>query len=82
MLSATSVALLLWYGVDGVAQGGMTLGLGAAVHPVCVHAVPARSVSLADRFNVLQMGIVNANRVFHLLDMDESLPELPESGAS
>ena len=30
---------------------------------------------LADRFNVLQMGIVNASRVFHLLDMDESLPE-------
>ena len=77
MLSATSVALLLWYGVDGVAQGGMTLGLVLQfILYVFMLYRPIRQ--LADRFNVLQMGIVNANRVFHLLDMDESLPELPE----
>ena len=77
MLSATSVALLLWYGVDGVAQGGMTLGLVLQfILYVFMLYRPIRQ--LADRFNVLQKGIVNANRVFHLLDMDESLPELPE----
>ena len=77
MLSATSVALLLWYGVDGVAQGGMTLGLVLQfILYVFMLYRPIRQ--LADRFNVLQMGIVNASRVFHLLDLDESLPELPE----
>ena len=78
MLSATSVALLLWYGVDGVAQGGMSLGLVLQfILYVFMLYRPIRQ--LADRFNVLQMGIVNASRVFHLLDMDESLPELPVS---
>ncbi|MCH1574971.1 MAG: ABC transporter ATP-binding protein/permease [Flavobacteriales bacterium] len=77
MLSATSVALLLWYGVDGVAQGGMTLGLVLQfILYVFMLYRPIRQ--LADRFNVLQMGIVNASRVFHLLDMDESLPETPQ----
>ena len=78
MLSATSVALLLWFGVDGVAQGDLTLGLVLQfILYVFMLYRPIRQ--LADRFNVLQMGIVNASRVFHLLDTDESLPELPEN---
>ena len=78
MLSATSVALLLWFGVDGVAQGQMTLGLVLQfILYVFMLYRPIRQ--LADRFNVLQMGIVNASRVFHLLDLDETLPEPPSA---
>ena len=74
MLSATSVALLLWLGVDGVANGDLTLGVVLQfILYVFMLYRPIRQ--LADRFNVLQMGIVNANRVFHLLDMDERMPE-------
>lgn len=74
MLSAASVALLLWFGVEGVAEGGMTLGLVLQfILYVFMLYRPIRQ--LADRFNVLQMGIVNANRVFHLLDLDEGMPE-------
>ncbi len=77
MLSATSVALLLWFGVEGVASGELTLGLVLQfILYVFMLYRPIRQ--LADRFNVLQMGIVNASRVFHLLDIDERLPE-PES---
>ncbi len=80
MLSATSVALLLWFGVAGVAEGGMTLGLVLQfILYVFMLYRPIRQ--LADRFNVLQMGIVNASRVFHLLDLDERLPE-PEADAA
>ena len=76
MLSATSVALLLWLGVDGVANGNMTLGVVLQfILYVFMLYRPIRQ--LADRFNVLQMGIVNANRVFHLLDLDEVMPEPP-----
>lgn len=77
MLSATSVALLLWLGVEGVANGDMTLGviLQFILYVFMLYR-PIRQ--LADRFNVLQMGIVNANRVFHLLDLDERMPE-PEA---
>jgi ATP-binding cassette subfamily B protein len=72
MLSATSVALLLWFGVDGVATGEMTLGLVLQfILYVFMLYRPIRQ--LADRFNVLQMGIVNASRVFNLLDKDESM---------
>ena len=74
MLSATSVALLLWLGVEGVASGNLTLGVVLQfILYVFMLYRPIRQ--LADRFNVLQMGIVNANRVFHLLDMDERMPE-------
>ena len=74
MLSATSVALLLWLGVDGVASGQMTLGVVLQfILYVFMLYRPIRQ--LADRFNVLQMGIVNASRVFHVLDMDERMPE-------
>lgn len=74
MLSATSVALLLWLGVEGVAAGEMTLGVVLQfILYVFMLYRPIRQ--LADRFNVLQMGIVNASRVFHLLDSDERMAE-------
>ena len=82
MLSATSVALLLWLGVEGVASGGMTLGVVLQfILYVFMLYRPIRQ--LADRFNVLQMGIVNANRVFHLMDLDERMaePVPPADGA-
>lgn len=81
MLSATSVALLLWLGVEGVANGDLTLGVVLQfILYVFMLYRPIRQ--LADRFNVLQMGIVNANRVFHLLDMDERMPEPSGTSAS
>ena len=81
MLSATSVALLLWLGVEGVANGDLTLGVVLQfILYVFMLYRPIRQ--LADRFNVLQMGIVNANRVFHLLDLDERMPEPSGTPAS
>ena len=81
MLSATSVALLLWLGVEGVAGGDLTLGVVLQfILYVFMLYRPIRQ--LADRFNVLQMGIVNANRVFDLLDMDERMPEPAQASGS
>jgi len=78
MLSATSVALLLWFGVDGVARGGLTLGLVLQfILYVFMLYRPIRQ--LADRFNVLQMGIVNASRVFSLLDAREEFASPDDS---
>ena len=81
MLSATSVALLLWLGVEGVANGDLTLGVVLQVI-LYVFMLYRPIRQLADRFNVLQMGIVNADRVFHLLDMDERMPEPSGTPAS
>ena len=74
MLSATSVALLLWLGIGGVAEGELTLGVVLQfILYVFMLYRPIRQ--LADRFNVLQMGVVNADRVFKLLSIDESITD-------
>ena len=74
MLSATSVGLLLWLGIGHVVQGGLTLGVVLQfILYVFMLYRPIRQ--LADRFNVLQMGIVNADRVFKLLDRDDSIAD-------
>ena len=74
MLSATSVALLLWLGVGGVVRGEVTLGmLLQFILYVFMLYRPIRQ--LADRFNVLQMGVVNADRVFKLFDIDERISD-------
>lgn len=75
LLSATSVALLLWWGMQDVLVERMTLGiLLQFILYVFMLYRPIRQ--LADRFNVLQMGIVNSDRVFKLLNTDDSIPDL------
>ena len=74
MLSATSVALLLWFGLSDVLDERLTLGiLLQFILYVFMLYRPIRQ--LADRFNVLQMGIVNSDRVFKLLATDEAVSD-------
>ena len=78
LLSATSVALLLWLGLNDVLAERVTLGvLLQFILYVFMLYRPIRQ--LADRFNVLQMGVVNSERVLSLLATDEAMPD---SGAS
>ena len=75
MLSATSVALLLWWGLSDAMEERLTLGiLLQFILYVFMLYRPIRQ--LADRFNVLQMGIVNSDRVFKLLAQDERIPDV------
>jgi len=74
LLSATSVGLLLWWGMQDVLVERMTLGiLLQFILYVFMLYRPIRQ--LADRFNVLQMGIVNSDRVFKLLQSDERIAD-------
>ncbi|MBV41983.1 MAG: antibiotic ABC transporter ATP-binding protein [Crocinitomicaceae bacterium] len=74
LLSATSVAILLWWGMQDVLVERMTLGiLLQFILYVFMLYRPIRQ--LADRFNVLQMGIVNSDRVFKLLAKDEGMED-------
>lgn len=80
LLSATSVAILLWWGMQDVLAERMTLGiLLQFILYVFMLYRPIRQ--LADRFNVLQMGIVNSDRVFKLLAKDEGMED-PASDSS
>ena len=74
LFSATSIGLLLWWGMQDVLVERMTLGiLLQFILYVFMLYRPIRQ--LADRFNVLQMGIVNSDRVFKLLAKDDRIQD-------
>lgn len=73
LLSAGSVALLLWWGMRDVAQG-VTVGVGQLMQFTLYIFMLYRPIrQLADRFTVLQEGVVNAERVFKLYDREEHI---------
>ncbi len=80
LLSASSVALLMWFGLGDVLGERMTLGaLLQFILYVFMLYRPIRQ--LADRFNVLQMGIVNSERVFKLLRREDEMADAGQNTA-
>jgi ATP-binding cassette subfamily B protein len=75
ILSAVSVGLLIWWGgIESVMSNEVTLGeLIAFILYIHMLFRPIRQ--LADRFNVLQMGMVAAERVFKIIDNSESIAD-------
>jgi len=74
VLSAISLSLLVWWGVKDVLAGTATLGeVFAYILFINMLFRPIRQ--LADRFNVLQMGMVGSERVFRVLDNEASIPD-------
>lgn len=74
ILSAISLGFLVWWGVKDVLAGHATLGdVFAYILFINMLFRPIRQ--LADRFNVLQMGMVGSERVMKVLDTDASLPD-------
>ena len=69
LLSAMSLAALIWWGGGAVIRGTVTPGnLVAFILYIYMLFRPIRE--LADRFNTLQMGLVSSDRVFKILDTD------------
>lgn len=72
ILSAISLALLVWWGAKEVIDGQVSLGnLVAFILYIYMLYRPIRQ--LADRFNTLQMGMVASERVFNILDTDDHI---------
>ena len=70
LLSALSLAMMIWWGTNGVLSGQIQFGdLTAFI--LYIHMLYRPIRQLADRFNTLQMGMVSSERVFKVLD-DES----------
>ncbi len=69
LLSAASVALMIWWGLRESLDGKMTAGL-LLEFSIFITMMYRPIRQMADNFNVLQMGVVNAERVFKLLDTD------------
>jgi ATP-binding cassette subfamily B protein len=72
VLSALSIALLIWWGSGEVIKNTVTYGnLVAFILYIYMLFRPIRQ--LADRFNTLQMGMVSSERVFKVLDTDAQI---------
>ena len=73
ILSAISIGLLIWWGgIEAATTTDVTLGeLIAFILYIHMLFRPIRQ--LADRFNVLQMGMVASERVFKVLDTNDSI---------
>jgi ATP-binding cassette subfamily B protein len=74
ILSAISLSFLVWWGVKDVLAGVATVGkVFAYILFINMLFRPIRQ--LADRFNVLQMGMVGSERVFKVLDTHATIAD-------
>jgi len=74
ILSAISLSFLVWWGVKDVLGGYATVGeIFAFILFINMLFRPIRQ--LADRFNVLQMGMVGSERVFKVLDTEARIED-------
>ncbi|MGY8989677.1 MAG: ABC transporter ATP-binding protein, partial [Flavobacteriales bacterium] len=75
ILSALSIGLVIWYGGEAIiSDKEVTLGeLVAFILYIHMMFRPIRQ--LADRFNILQMGIVGSERVFKVLDTEDFISD-------
>lgn len=67
ILSAMSVALVVWWGAKEVIDDTITFGMLLAFI-LYIHMLYRPVRQLADRFNTLQMGMVSSERVFKIMD--------------
>ncbi len=80
ILASTAIGLVLWSGGVQALTGGLTVGvLIAFIQYARQFFEPIRNLS--DQFNTLQGAMAGAERIFDVLDRDQSLPEIenPES---
>ena len=72
IILATSLGLLVWYGVTGILHMHCTIGVIISFY-MYLNLLFRPLRMMADKFNVLQMGIIAGERVFTVLDSDEFL---------
>ncbi|QQR87389.1 MAG: ABC transporter ATP-binding protein [Flavobacteriales bacterium] len=74
ILAALSIALLVWWGVKGMLTDDVTYG-DVVAYIMFIQLLYRPIRQLADRFNVLQMGMVGSERVFKVLDTQAVIPD-------
>jgi ATP-binding cassette subfamily B protein len=77
IITAFSIGLAIWYGATDVMKSASPEASPGKIISFILYVYmlyrPMRQ--LADRFNTMQMGIVASERVFQLLDSDETIPD-------
>ena len=73
ILSAISIGLVVWYGGQEALTGNK-ITIGELISFILLIHMMFRPIrQLADRFNILQMGIVGSERVFRVLDNEDKI---------
>ncbi|HAE23597.1 MAG TPA: ABC transporter ATP-binding protein [Spirochaetaceae bacterium] len=74
--SATSTAIILWYGASLFGTSLISLGtLIAFVNLIRMFYAPLQDIS--EKYTILQSAMAGGERVFKLLDADERIPDRP-----
>ncbi len=73
IISAMSLGLLVWYGSTRILADPLHVSPGTITAFILYINMVFRPIrELADKFNTLQMGMVGADRIFKVLDTDET----------
>lgn len=72
VLSAISLALLVWWGTKGVIAYEVSFG-SLVAFILYIHMLFRPIRQIADNFNILQMGMVSSERVFRIMNEDMHL---------
>jgi ATP-binding cassette subfamily B protein len=77
IITAFSIGLALWYGASEVLREvSATASPGKIISFILYIYMLYRPMrQLADRFNTMQMGVVAAERIFSLLETDQTIPD-------
>ncbi|TBO42360.1 ABC transporter ATP-binding protein [Pedobacter kyonggii] len=77
LISAMSLGLLVWYGAKSILSKPLDVTPGTITQFIMYLGMVFTPIrQLADKFNTLQMGMVGAERVFKVLDTDETTPNM------
>jgi ATP-binding cassette, subfamily B, multidrug efflux pump len=74
IILATSIGLIVWFGSKEAVEAGTITSF-----ILCLNLLFRPLRVIADKFNVLQMGIISSERVFKVLDNDDYLPPSSET---
>lgn len=73
LVSAVSLALMIWLGAKGYLQDKVSFG-SLVAFPLYLNLMFRPIRFMADKFNTLQMGLVASERVFKILDSKDFIP--------
>ena len=77
LLSATGVAIIIWYGGGKVISEQLSLGsLVAFISYIQMFFRPIRDIS--EKYNIMQQAMASTERIFEFMDKGEEIPD-PES---
>jgi len=75
LISAIGLSLLVWWGSKGIWNNSISIGAFIAF-PLYLNMLFRPIRMLADKLNTLQMGLVAAERVFDVLETDETINDI------